>query len=259
MLDRSSLRGRSVLITSPEGQSETLCKLIEAHEGTAIRCPALTILPTSRPQQLKEMVAQVGTMDFLIFLSKNAVDFGFQAIQDMDMSLPSHIKVLAIGPATESSLKSQGFQVDGVGSPPYSSESLAQIEDLFNVKGKSIMIFQGEDGRSWLSDKLTKNGANILRAFCYRRSLPSQIHPKIISHWESFGVDLIVFSSVVAAENLRSLLRHQASQFLEQASVIVVSKRIEAGCRSLGYSGRIEVATEASHKGLLQAIFTFYL
>ena len=128
-----------MLITSPDGQSETLCKLIEEHGGIAIRCPALTILPTSRPQQLKEMVAQVGTMDFLIFLSKNAVDFGFQAIQDMDMSLPSHIKVLAIGPATESSLKSQGFQVDGVGSPPYSSESLAQIEDLFNVKGKSIM------------------------------------------------------------------------------------------------------------------------
>ncbi len=248
-----------MLITSPDGQSETLCKLIEEHGGIAIRCPALTILPTSRPQQLKEMVALVSTMDFLIFLSKNAVDFGCEALRGMGSSLSSHTKVLAIGPATENSLKNRGFEVDEVGRPPFNSESLAQISDLFNTKGKSIMIFQGEDGRSWLFDKLMKDGANVFRALCYRRSLPLQIHPKIISDWESFGVDLIILSSIVAAENLRRLLRHQASQFLEQASVIVASKRIEAGCRSLGYGGRIEVATEASQKGLLQAIFAFYL
>lgn len=250
---------KSILVTSSEGQAEVLCGLIESNGGVAVRCPSVLICPTSDPEALNKILALVSAMDFLIFLSQNAVDYGCEALGYAGISLPLGVKVIAIGPATENALKDRGIDVAAVGSAPFSSESLLKLNELTERNGRSIMIFQGEDGRPWLSEKLIDDGVRVFQAFCYQRSLPSRIDPKVIEHWETDGIDLIIFSSLSAAENLWYLLKHRAKKFLQHTSIVVASARIESGCRNLGYCGVISVAADASQKGLLQAMDTHFL
>ncbi len=253
------LAGRSILVTSPAGQAETLCGLIETNGGAVIRCPSVSILPPSEPLTLKRILGLIDAMDLLIFLSKNAVDYGFKALRDAGISLPLGIQVLAIGPTTKSALEDIGIEVAGVGSPPFNSERLLQAHQLVNRHGESIMIFQGEDGRTWLLERLIENGVKVFQALCYQRSAPSQIDPKVINYWETYGIDLITFSSVSAARNLWCLLSCRARRCLEQASIVVASSRIESGCRDIGYRGVIRVSDDPSQQSLVQTIRSHFV
>ena len=60
----------------------------------------------------------------------------------------------------------------------------------------------------------------------------------------------------MAAENLWILLRNETKPCLREAAIVTISNRTDNGCQALGYVGSIEVAANAGHYALLQAIHT---
>ena len=79
---------------------------------------------------------------------------------------------------------------------------------------------------------------------------------KVITYWQDHGIDLLMLTSIAAAENLWILLKNETKPWLREAAIVTVSKRIEHRCRALGDVGSIEIAAHVGHDALLQAIHT---
>ena len=64
------------------------------------------------------------------------------------------------------------------------------------------------------------------------------------------------FPSIAVAENLWTLLKNETKLRLREAAIVTVSKRLENWCCALGYADPIEIAANAGHDALVQAIHT---
>ena len=69
---------------------------------------------------------------------------------------------------------------------------------------------------------------------------------------------IFFFTSIAVAENLWILLKNETKSRLREAAIVPVSKRLENWCCALGYAGPIEIAANAGHDALVQAIHTHW-
>ena len=97
------LSGMRVLITRPEHLSENLALAVRNFGGHTINFPLLeieTIIEESRINSLRFAIKKLDDYDILIFVSKNAVQYGSAIIKEDWQKLPIDSEVIAIGPGT---------------------------------------------------------------------------------------------------------------------------------------------------------------
>ena len=248
------LDGVSVVVTRAPHQSRELCDLIEVAGGEAVRFPVTKIEPLpDNDTAVIEGLKKLSQTDMTIFVSPNAVSFGFDLLQRRSLELPEHTLVFAIGPGTARQLASRGVDVDGVPQGRYDSEALLALPALQNIRGLSVLIIRGLAGRETLAQTLTQRGAIVSHLPCYRRTRPDRVDVKVIERWRDTGFDVAVLTSASAADHLWSILASEAGTVLGGTVLVVSSERIAAHCRSLGFIGTIEVADNASMPALVEA------
>ena len=124
-----------VLNTRPLHQSEKLDMAIRSAGGISINMPALTISPT--PIDWLNNMPELITVMHAIFISANAVNYYFSALQEAQISFPTSISVIAVGRATAAALSQQGIVVHHV--PDVAdSEHLLELDALQNVHHQKI-------------------------------------------------------------------------------------------------------------------------
>ncbi|GAB6067971.1 uroporphyrinogen-III synthase [Methylothermus subterraneus] len=227
------LAGRRVLVTRPQEQGEGLCQAIEALGGVAHLCPMLEIVPLDPPAAGWWQGA-----DWLIFVSANAVRFALKA------GLPTggQFKVAAIGQATVKTLAKAGICVHLQAPPPHTSESLLAQEPLRQVLGQRVVLVQGIGGRTELADTLSARGARVERVELYRRASP---RPETVARLQSLldqGLDVVLISSGESMDNLQQAAGAKIDKLLA-LPVIVVSSRLAAKAREVGFTQVIEAAS----------------
>jgi len=72
---------------------------------------------------------------------------------------------------TASALEERGFRAVIAPSGEADSEALAELPELQDLKGRSVVIFAA-GGREWLRTRLEARGARVEYAECYRRARP---------------------------------------------------------------------------------------
>ena len=90
---RRRLEGLRVLVTRPQHQSARLASLIESHGGTAIRFPAIEILPPRDPDAARALMGRLDDFSLVIFISPNAVGEGLALAK----SRPQRARIAAVG------------------------------------------------------------------------------------------------------------------------------------------------------------------
>ena len=75
------LNGLRVLVTRPEHQAESLCRLIEQHGGVAIRCPTLVIAEPRDWTPALAILDRLADYNLAIFTSANAVTIVGERLQ----------------------------------------------------------------------------------------------------------------------------------------------------------------------------------
>jgi len=249
------LDGVSVVVTRAPHQSRELCDLIEVAGGEAVRFPVTQITPLSdNDTAVIEGLKKLSQADMTIFVSPNAVSFGFDLLQRRGLALSAHTQVFAIGPGTARQLALRGADVDGVPQGRYDSEALLALPALQDIRGLSVLIIRGLAGRETLAQTLVQRGAIVSHLPCYRRTRPDRVDVKVIERWHDTGFDVAVLTSASAADHLWSILAGDADLLLGETALVVSSERIAAHCRSLGFTGTIEVADNASLPALVEAI-----
>jgi uroporphyrinogen-III synthase len=244
-----------VLVTRPAHQAGRLCALIEAAGGVPVPFPVIEIHSPVNLAPARALIRQLGRYQIALFVSANAVEFGLRLVAEAGgEGLPPSLRVGAVGRATAAALRARGIGVDLAPTARFDSEGLLALEPLRRVEGQRVLIFRGEGGRELLTQTLRDHGAEVDHAEVYRRAPPSADPAPLLAAWREGRVDVITLTSVEALENLRDLVGARGLGLLRGTPLVTLSARVAARAESLGLSQRPRVATEASDRGLLEAL-----
>jgi uroporphyrinogen-III synthase len=246
------LRNVHVVVTRPAHQAQCLCELIESHGGYAIPFPVLEIVPKIDDEFL-QVINHLKEYQLALFISPNAVNLALPAIMDQG-GLPSGLQVGAVGKATAAALVAQGCSVDISPQDKFDSESLLALPAMQAVKNKKIVIFRGEGGRELLATTLRQRGAEVQYAECYRRIKPAIDPEPLLALWTQQKLDIIVTTSTEGLCNLMEMVGNAGRDALLTTPLLVVSERMAAEARRLGFKAPVVTAAKAGDQDILLAL-----
>ena len=246
------LANKRILITRTRHQASELATQLEALGATAILIPAIEIVPPTSFAALDAALTCLGTYDWLVFSSANAVEAFHRRAQFLHLTqLPRHIA--AIGPATLRAVNEIGLTVDLI-PPHYIGESLAQAL-LPEAPDKSFLLVRAADARDILPETLTAAGATVTIAEAYRNQLPPDSIPAL-RHLFSAPADhpdAITFTSASTARNLCALLEAADLTLPPNITLASIGPITSEALRNLGHEPTIE-ASEPTNLALVKAL-----
>lgn len=145
------LAGKTVLVTRPKEQADSLLSLIKDEGGIPLPFPVVTITGTDKELD-NFSIPHISRFKWIIFTSKNAVDHFFRIIKDQELSFDHH-KFAAVGEKT-----AQAMQVRGIHSvlvpKRYDAEALVELLKREIKVGESVLFPKGSLAPSYIKDQL---------------------------------------------------------------------------------------------------------
>lgn len=249
----SGLAGATVVVTRPAHQAEHLCLSIEQQGGSALRFPVIEIGPPANRSALNAQLQHLDTYQLAIFVSSNAVSAAID-ILNARQGWPQIVAIAAVGRATEKSLITRGLTVAHCSPEPFNSEALLSLAELQTVRGQRVMIFRGNGGRELLANTLRERGAEVEYAECYQRITPNTDTADLYRLWDEGCSMPIVVTSHQSLKNLYTMVDDAHRAALLSSPLIVVSQRIGAAAKTLGFYNEPQVTQAASDEAILDAI-----
>ena len=103
------LHGRSIVVTRPAGQADSLCAALAALGAEPLRFPLLTIAPVADPAPLEAVARRLGEFELAFFVSPNAVNLALDVILPA-APWPAELRVATVGKGSEAALAARGFE-----------------------------------------------------------------------------------------------------------------------------------------------------
>lgn len=255
---------KRIITTRPAHQSsDWIARVTKAGFGS-LNVPALAITPLENESAKQKIVRHMQALDnndFLIFVSQNAVAFGFDWIEDHWPQFPLGPKCLAVGVKTQqavelrlSALGNNDAVISDVGL--MNSEALLAHACLKDVVDKKILIFRGQGGRTLLGDTLEQRGALIAYCELYERALPQQSLAVLQAEPLSLQTDILTVFSYESLTNFCELAAATSQRDFLQIPVVVPSDRVALQAQALGFTD-IVTAENATEDAMWQALTSF--
>ena len=248
------LAGRSIVVTRPTGQADSLCAALAGLGAEVLRFPLLTISPVADPAPLAAVARRLADFSLVFFVSPNAVNFALDAMLPV-APWPAGVRVATVGKGSEAALAARGF--DGVIAPQsgFDSESVLALPAFQPeaVAGRRVLILRGDGGRDLLGDTLTARGARVEYLTCYRRSGPSGDPAPLVERARAGRLDALTLTS---SEGVAHLLALPGVTALTGIPVFVPHPRI-AGAATDGGFARV-IATGPGDRGLVDGLVTHF-
>lgn len=183
------LAGLRVVVTRAEHQSEGLATAF-ARAGAAVELlPLLEVVPPADPRPLERAAAELSIYDWVVFTSSNAVEAFLAAAG----SLPSPLKIAAVGPATAEALRAFGIEPHLI---PGKADAEGLVAELASdVAGRRVLLPQAADARPALLAGLTSAGAEAVAVVAYGKRLPSGAHRRAAELFAVAPLGWVTFTS----------------------------------------------------------------
>lgn len=215
-----------------------------------------THVPTLKVDEVHDLAVkrafeQLDTFTDIIFVSRNAVEFGLPMIGQYG-GMPPIARVMAVGAETAKQLYRHGidahFPDHGQG-----AEALLKVDTMKDLRGSRVLIVRGELGLDWPAEEMRNRGAEVIEAKCYRQSLPSASSKQlreILDHRRP--IDGVFVHSQQSLIHLIELAGSEVDHLLA-ATLVAGSKKIAQRAKEFGWKGAIEVAESPSNKHMMIA------
>jgi uroporphyrinogen-III synthase len=250
-----SLEGYSILVTRPAEQAQTLLNAIAERGGKAIFAPMIVIQGRGQEPAPRALIARLADYQVVIFVSRNAAEFGVRLINEAGQSL-AHCTVYAVGGGSESQLK--GLGVAEVISPPtdFTSEGLLKLPGLAGsaIAGKRVLIVRGVGGRELLAQKLLQRGATVDYCEVYARTPPVEPLADILRAHGVEQPDLGLITSLESLTHLAAQIDQENLDMLYTMPLLVAGARTAQEVERLGFSREPVVVESPADASLLNAI-----
>jgi uroporphyrinogen-III synthase len=196
-------------------------------------------------QDLSSTLAAKPRNALAIFTSTNAANLALQQIANW----PQDIRALAVGQSTAEILTQAGVQTKFPS--PANTEGLLAMDELENVKGKTIYLFKGQGGREDLALQLQARGAEIIPIELYTRK--KLLPPEASETWQKDRIQCIIATS---GELVEAAFEQLDNDWLRSMPWILASKRIADIVVKQGVS-QLLISDNASDKAIIESAKQF--
>lgn len=259
------LKGRTIVLTRRVEQAREMTEALERLGAKVVCFPTIETIPPDDWTPLDSAVDRIEDFDWVIFTSSNAVRFVGQRLTSRQLDLPSvlsGLKVLAIGPATQASLKDLGREADLVALDSKAEGALKTlIESLGSdiaVAGLKILIPRAAVARDFLPRELARLGAQVEAVEAYRTVKPEVDSEGIFDLFRRGEVDVVAFTSSSTVTNFAALAGETSlSDLLREVAVACIGPLTSATASALGL--KVVIQPESySGSSLVQGISQYF-
>jgi uroporphyrinogen-III synthase len=201
------LAGKRIVVTRAHRQAEGLSSLLRDFGAEIVEAPVIEIRPPDSFDALDAALQEILQYDWLILTSVNGVEALFSRLEPLGMSVDSlqHLKIAAIGPATEERIQDHGLVVDIV--PPHyvAEEVVRSLRKL--VKGEKVLIVRAKVARDVIPEELRHFGTQVDVVEAYQTVVPDDANQRLQAIFSQRPVpDAITFTSSSTVKNFLSVI-----------------------------------------------------
>lgn len=257
------LTGLHIVVTRPKAQAEPWAERLRTLGAETSVISLLEIVPVSEETQVRAIKNRILDFDLYskaIFVSQNAVEHGFEWLENYWPQLPYGVDFFAVGETTAKQLQERGIKVTDLAQSQtgaMTSETLLQSPALQSVAGEKILIFRGLGGRPHIGQVLSERGAHVDYCELYERLLPAESYQafgQLLAN--SQGNLVVVLHSGEALENLQKIVRQvtvNSNETMVNIDLLVPSQRIFELAKAAGFA-RVSAAQNATEASMLQGL-----
>ena len=232
--------------------------MLQQDGACVLAFPVIDIEPVAIGPEQQRLADAVGDYDFLLFVSRNAVEGALRFIDCRRLRPSTRLGVIgaATREALAAALTAGGLDADDcmVAEEPYNSEALLRAPALQQVEGKRVLILRGQQGRNLLGDELKQRGASVDYAEVYRRALPDRTAGDFNRLVAKGLPTLIILTSAEGMHNLVKLVDETTLRALCRIPWLLISERMRESALKLGHNAAVLIAQSASDSGIRQTI-----
>jgi uroporphyrinogen-III synthase len=251
-----TLKETTVLVTRPIHQQGNFLKLLDRVAAKALSYPLINIKATANKKTCIDQLNTLVDIDYLIFVSPNAVLFAHQLLPFPWLS--SRTKLVAIGDATARTLLECGQSAALFPQSCASSEGLLGLDEFKDVQNCTIAIISGNSSRTLLTDILTNRGALVKTITVYESHMPSYSLTEQLAVFKTSKPDIICITSNLGLKNLLAVSDSRFHEQLLNTPLVVNSERCVKLARQLGFKADTVVAKSPGALGQLAGLQQWY-
>jgi uroporphyrinogen-III synthase len=202
------LWGVRVLVGRAQHQAAGLSGELRRLGATVVEIPFIAIRRPKSFRPLDAALRKLNSYDWLILTSVNGVERMWERLVKLglDMTNCDHLRVAAIGPATQKAIQQRGVRVDVV-PEEYIAESV--VRSLRSrVKGKRVLLVRAKVARDVIPRELRTAGAEVDVVEAYETAVPQSSRRRLRTLLKSprMRPDFVTFTSSSSARNFLALL-----------------------------------------------------
>lgn len=200
------LAGKRIVVTRAHKQAEGLSSLLRGYGAEVIEAPVIEIRPPDSFEDFDEALNNILQYDWLILTSVNGVEALFSRLEPLGLSIDSlqHLKIAAIGPATEERIQDHGLVVDLV-PPRYVAEEVVHMLRK-QVKGERVLLVRAKVARDVIPEELRHAGAQVDVVEAYQTVIPEGAKERLQEVFADGAPDAITFTSSSTVKNFLSIV-----------------------------------------------------
>ena len=243
------------MVTRPVQLADRLSELCAEKGATVIRFPCMEIINTAHSEANLHKIRQLDKYDLLVFISRNAVYYGTRLLHETGI-YQINIPVAAVGIKTAEALAEAGIADAIHPHEAASSEALAALQSIKNIKQGAVLIFRGRGGNPYLGEELSRRGLQVDYVEVYRRQRPSE--QLRFNEQHTVVPDYITVASGETLANLHAMAEADSLAMLLDRQLVLGSLSIRALHDRLGFKRPPIVARSPIDEDMLPAIIDHY-
>lgn len=237
--DNRPLSGRRVLITRAAEQAAPLSHALADLGAEPIVVSTITIVPPPSFAALDQALDNLGSFDYLVLTSVNAVSAFFDRLNTrrLDARALAGLQTVAVGPKSAEALAARGVRADLV-PEVYRAEGVVEL--LKNrVTGKRLLYPKAALSRDLIPAALTAAGAEVIAPVAYASAAPADATGRL-QQAVADGLDLLTFTASSTVRNFVQLLSTDDLALAQKTPVASIGPLTSETARQLGFNVVIE-------------------
>ena len=256
--DRQPLFGRRIIVTRARAQASDFAECLQSYGAEVIQFPTIETQPIPDNAALDQAIGQLGTYNWIIFTSVNAVEYFYRHLRENSKDARSlgNACICAVGSKTVAALDQIGIRTDYVPSQARGAIVAAELE---GVRGQKILLPRASIAADDLPNGLHDRGAIVDTIPIYETvKAGAEGHATIEGNLHNGRIDMVTFTSSSTITNFLEMFdSHPPAVLLNQAHIAVIGPSTAATAKAHGLTVDI-VAKKASVESLAEEIVKFY-
>jgi len=198
------LTGITVLVTRGKDQAKEFSEKLSKLGAVPLETPLISFSLPETIEPAKQAIKEIHKYDWLIFTSKNGVDFFFQLLEE-PIKMEDLPKIAVVGKKTAKALERIGIEPALV---PEKFVAEGLIEELKPLVApyERVLLVKGNLARPILKQSLEEIGACVTDAVVYETKLNSEGKQETIDLLIKGKIDVITFTSPSTVQGFMKIL-----------------------------------------------------